>query len=70
VHAVGREEVEQARKDFHDAEVLALRYILRPHAELQLSSLAEVVERHRHDRLGHGAMIVEELWRVGSTQCV
>ncbi len=55
--AVARELLEQARKDFRDREVLAHRHLRRPHPQLELRGLAEVVERDRHDRVGHAAMI-------------
>jgi len=49
IHLPGREEVEQSWKHVHDGEVLPYRHLWRPHAELELGSLPEVVERYRHD---------------------
>ncbi len=49
LHFPSREQVEQPRKDVYDGEVLPFGHLCWPHAKLELSSLAEVVERHRHD---------------------
>ncbi len=52
-------QVEQAREYFDDGEVLPDGHVRRPHAQLELGRLAEVVERHRHGWPGHGASIVQ-----------
>jgi hypothetical protein len=57
LHAPRREQVEQPREHFDDGEVLPFGHVRRPHAELELGGLAEVVERHRHGWLGHEVMI-------------
>src|ERR1700684_4241498 len=49
--------------------MLPLWDIGRPHTQLELGGLSEIVKCHRHHWVRHGGMIVQDWGQVGSPPC-